>query len=186
MVQFILAYYGTEYEYLHTCGDTKTDLVAEQRLPKVKAGWWMIAFIPTSFMMVFPIQDNYHIPVSQYLFAPLVLATSPARAKNGGAPGTHCLCMHLISPRCGDSGLFSDSSALCDVRVWTWYSILVRIICILACNGSSDCTTATDLLNFVRPIIAVSLNFQLSACTSHTWAVVIVQRYIQQSAYRWC
>ena len=32
----------------------------------------MIVFIPTSFMMVFLTQDNYHIPVSQYLFAPLV------------------------------------------------------------------------------------------------------------------
>ena len=37
MVQIILAYYGTEHEYLHTCGGTKTDLVAEQRLPKVQA-----------------------------------------------------------------------------------------------------------------------------------------------------
>ena len=52
----------------------------------------------------------------------------PARAKNGGAPGTHCLRMRLISPRCGDSGLFSDSSVSCDVRVRTRYSKLVRII----------------------------------------------------------
>ena len=37
MVQIILAYYGTEHEYLHTCGGTKTDMVAEQRLPKVQA-----------------------------------------------------------------------------------------------------------------------------------------------------
>ena len=28
----------------------------------------------------------------------------------------------------GDSGLFSDSSVLCDVRVQTRYSILVRIL----------------------------------------------------------
>ena len=56
------------------------------------------------------------------------LASSPARAKNGEAPGTHCLSMRLISPKCGDSGLFSDSSALCDVRVRTRYSILVRIL----------------------------------------------------------
>ena len=34
------------------------------------------------------------------------LASSPVYAKNGGLPGTHCLLMHLISPRCGDSGLF--------------------------------------------------------------------------------
>ena len=56
------------------------------------------------------------------------IASSPARAKNGEAPGTHCLRMRLISPRCGDSGLFSDSSALRDVRVRTRYSILVRIL----------------------------------------------------------
>ena len=57
------------------------------------------------------------------------LASSPACAKKGRAPGTHyTLCMSLISPRCGDSELFSDSSVLCDVRVWTQYSILVRIL----------------------------------------------------------
>ena len=63
--------------------------------------------------------------------APLLvscLASSPARAKNGEAHGTHCLRMRLISPRCGDSGLLSDSSVLCDVRVRTRYSILVRIL----------------------------------------------------------
>ena len=59
---------------------------------------------------------------------PCVLASSSARAKNGEAPGTHCLCMRLIFPRCGDSGLFSDSSMSCDVRVRTRYSELVRII----------------------------------------------------------
>ena len=37
MVQINLAYYRTEYEYLHSCGGTKTDLVAEQRLPNVQA-----------------------------------------------------------------------------------------------------------------------------------------------------
>ena len=36
-----------------------------------------------------------------------LLALSPACAKNGGAPGTHCLRMRLISPKCGDSRLFS-------------------------------------------------------------------------------
>ena len=35
----------------------------------------------------------------------LCIASSPARAKNREAPGTHCLCMHLISPRCGDTGI---------------------------------------------------------------------------------
>ena len=57
-----------------------------------------------------------------------ILALSPARAKNGEAPGTHCLHMHLISLRCGDSGLFSDSSASCDITVRTRYSKLVWII----------------------------------------------------------
>ena len=56
------------------------------------------------------------------------VASSPARAKNGEAPGTHCLRMRLISPTCGDSGLFSDSSVSCDVRVRTRYSKLIRII----------------------------------------------------------
>ena len=56
------------------------------------------------------------------------LALPPVCAKNGEVPGTHCLRMHLIFPRCGDSGLFYDSSVLSDVRVWTRYSILVRII----------------------------------------------------------
>ena len=36
------------------------------------------------------------------------LASSLAREKNGGAPGTHCWHIRLISPRSGDSGLFSD------------------------------------------------------------------------------
>ena len=52
------------------------------------------------------------------------VALSPARAKNGEAPGTHCLRMRLISPRCGDSGLFSDSSVSCDVGVRARYSKL--------------------------------------------------------------
>ena len=65
------------------------------------------------------------------------VASSPARAINGEAPGTHCLHMRLISPRCGDSGLFSDSSVSCDVRVRIRYSKLVRII-IMACNESSN------------------------------------------------
>ena len=56
------------------------------------------------------------------------VASSPAHVKNGGAPGTHCLRMRLISPRCGESGLFSDSSVSCDVRVRTQCSKLVRII----------------------------------------------------------
>ena len=38
------------------------------------------------------------------------------------------LRMRLISPRCGHFEIFSDSSGLCDVRVWTQYSILVRIL----------------------------------------------------------
>ena len=82
------------------------------------------------------------------------LASSPARAKNGEAPGTHCLRMHLISPRYGDSGLFSDSSMLCDVRVRTRYSILVRIIQWRVMKV--QITAQLDLLNFVRSIIAIS------------------------------
>ena len=71
----------------------------------------------------------YHTPPCFcFCFSHAYIASSPARAKNGGAPGTHCLHMRLISPRCGDSGLFSDSSALCDVRVRTRCSILVRIL----------------------------------------------------------
>ena len=58
----------------------------------------------------------------------LGVASSPAHVKNGEAPGTHCLRMRLISPRCGDSGLFSDSSVSCDIRVQTRYSKIVRII----------------------------------------------------------
>ena len=57
-----------------------------------------------------------------------MLASSPPRAKNGEAPSTHCLRMRLISPRCRDSGLFSDSSVSCDVRVRIQYSKLVRIM----------------------------------------------------------
>ena len=66
----------------------------------------------------------------------LPVASSLACKKNGGAPGAHCLRMHLISPRCGESGLFSDSSVLCDVRARTRYSILVKII--MVCNESPD------------------------------------------------
>ena len=58
----------------------------------------------------------------------LVHTLIPSAHENGEAPGTHCLRMRLISPRCGDSGLFSDSSVLCDVRVRTRYNVLVRII----------------------------------------------------------
>ena len=58
----------------------------------------------------------------------LFLQPCPWHVKNGEAPGTHCLRMRLISPRCGQSGLFSDSSVLCDIRVRTRYSMLVRII----------------------------------------------------------
>ena len=61
---------------------------------------------------------------------------SPACTKNGGAPGIHCLHMRLISPKFGDSGLFSDSSVSCDIRVWTRYSEVVDNT--MACNESSD------------------------------------------------
>ena len=43
----------------------------------------------------------------------LGIASSLARAKNGEAPSAHGLCMRLISPRCGDSGLVSNSSVSC-------------------------------------------------------------------------
>ena len=52
----------------------------------------------------------------------------PGAHEKREAPGTHCLRMRLISPRCGDSGLFLDSSVLCDVRVRTRYSKVVRTI----------------------------------------------------------
>ena len=52
----------------------------------------------------------------------------PGAREKREAPCTHCLRMRLISPGCGDSGLFLDSSVSCDVRVWTRYSKLVRII----------------------------------------------------------
>ena len=48
--------------------------------------------------------------------------------ENGGVPGTHFFRMCVISPKCGDSGLFSDSSVSCDVRARTRYSKFVRII----------------------------------------------------------
>ena len=65
------------------------------------------------------------------------LASSLVHAKNREAPGTHCLRMRLISPRCGDSRAFSDSSVSCDIRVQTRCSKLVRIN-IMACNESLD------------------------------------------------
>ena len=80
-------------------------------------------------------------------------ALSLVHTKNREAPGTHCLRMRLISPRYGDSGVFSDSSMLCDIRVRTRHSILVRILITMACNEKFG---ATDLLNFVRSIITIS------------------------------
>ena len=56
MVQIILACYGTEYEYLHTCGGAKTDLVAEQRLPKVQS---RLMNDCVHSHIIFPTQDNY-------------------------------------------------------------------------------------------------------------------------------
>ena len=100
-----------------------------------------------------------------YTAACRTVASSPARAKNGEAPDTHCLRIRLISPRCGDSGLFSDSSVSCDVRVRSRNSQDN----IMACNetfgfSASDfsCPSATSDPKYGSP------NFQLSACTSHT------------------
>ena len=39
----------------------------------------------------------------------LNIALSPGTSENREAPGTHCLRMRLIAPRCGDSELFLDS-----------------------------------------------------------------------------
>ena len=62
------------------------------------------------------------------------VASSSAHAKNGEAPGTRCLRMCLISPRCGDSGLFSDSSVSCDVEfgldiVWNESILSNKVTC---------------------------------------------------------
>ena len=63
-------------------------------------------------------QNRTHmISVNTCHLACAEVASSPVHAKNGGAPGTHCLRMCLISPRSGYSELLSDSSALRDVRV---------------------------------------------------------------------
>ena len=95
-----------------------------------------------------------------------MLASSPARAKNGEAHGTHYLHMCLISPRCGDSGLFSDSSVLCDVRVRTWYSILVRILQWRVMKVQIAAQLLT-LLNIKRFIIAVSKLSTLRLHSAH-------------------
>ena len=88
--------------------------------------------------------------------------------KNGGAPGTHCLCMRLISPRCGDSGLFLILPCYVTPEFGLdIYNILVRILNVMACNESSDCSIATDLLNFVRSIIAASKLSTLSLDFAH-------------------
>ena len=76
-------------------------------------------FIPRSFLASYP--------GSSPCFLAWRVASS-RRVQKGEAPGTHCLHMRLILPRSGDSRLFSNSSVSCDVRVWTQYSKLVRII----------------------------------------------------------
>ena len=99
----------------------------------------------------------------------------PGACENRGAPGTHCLHMHLISPRCGESGLFSDSSMLCDVRARTRYSILVRIIKWRVMKVQIFSKRFLMPFSDLRPQVwfsrwskEPSLNFQLFPCTSHT------------------
>ena len=97
----------------------------------------------------------------------MISSLVPIACKKRKAPGTHCLRMRLISPRCGDSGLFSDSSVSCDVRVRTRKSKLVRII-IVACNESLDFQQAIS--HVLQQLPTPSMVFQTcnSACTSHT------------------
>jgi len=58
------------------------------------------------FMIAYSINtEGYHL--LQNCNSKTLLASSQACAKNGGAPGTHCLRMRLISPKCGDPRLFS-------------------------------------------------------------------------------
>ena len=71
------------------------------------------------------LSEQYHH--SLYAFCMYFSLVPGTHEKWRSACGTHCLRMRLVSPRCGESGLFSDSSVLCDVRVRTRYSILVRI-----------------------------------------------------------
>ena len=62
------------------------------------------------------------VAISLLLHAWVVIASSTARAKKRRS-AWYTLRMRLISPRCGDSGLFSDSSALRDIRVRTRFRI---------------------------------------------------------------
>ena len=71
------------------------------------------------------LSERYHHLL--YVFCMYFSLVPGTHEKWRSACGTHCLRMRLVSPRCGESGLFSDSSVLCDVRVRTRYSILVRI-----------------------------------------------------------
>ena len=94
---------------------------------------------------------SYPSPTRQR--AGISLASSPARAKTEKRL-VHTVCACVYSPQDWDSGLFSDSSMLCDVRVRTRYSILVRIIQwrVMKVRIAAQLLT----LNFVRLIIAVS------------------------------
>ena len=54
-----------------------------------------------------------------------------------GTPGYFLILLHCVTSEFGLDILYLSDTTM-------------------ACNESSDCSTATDLLNFVRPIIAVS------------------------------
>ena len=70
-------------------------------------------------------------------------------------PGTQCLGMHLIPPKCGDSGFFSDSSMLYDIKLRKLDTVLIRIMVVfnvgtldqlisssldkMSCNKAIDC-----------------------------------------------
>lgn len=70
-------------------------------------------------------------------------------------PGTQCLGMHLISPKCEDSRFFSESSMLYDIKLQKLDSILIRIMVVfnvgtldqlisssldkMSCNKAIDC-----------------------------------------------
>ena len=104
--------------------------------PQPQSGWWVLVFIGYFFWVLLFKTLTATVLIGTYIHrmgtytSSLQLASSRRARKTEKrlvhTPGTHV--KRLISPRCGDSGLFSDSSALCDVRVRTRYSILVRIL----------------------------------------------------------
>ena len=102
----------------------------------------------------------------------------PCAREKREALGTHYLRMRLISPRCGDSRLFSDSSVSCDVRVRTRYSKFVKII--KWCVKKVWIYSKGFLMPFSEfSMVLQTFNSRLALRTDEIRkAVVIVQRYI--------